>query len=67
MPAPRLDRVMAEIEALGYGTEEYHEALWMLLSVMARRQAVLAESARRSRLAMEARARRRADREAARG
>jgi stalled ribosome rescue protein Dom34 len=44
----RLDAVTAEIESLGYGTPEYHEAMWFLLSIMARRQAVIADSLRRS-------------------
>jgi hypothetical protein len=46
MSAPKIDKVLAEIAALGYGTAEYHEAMWMLLSVMARRQAIIAESIR---------------------
>ena len=52
---PRLDAVMVEIESLGVGTPEYHEALWMLLSVMARRQACIADSIRRSRVDSERR------------
>lgn len=47
--ATKLDALMGEIESLGYGTPEYHEAMWMLLSVMARRQAIMADSIRRSR------------------
>lgn len=42
----RLDSVMGEIESLGVGTAEYHEAMWFLLTIMARRQAVIAESIR---------------------
>ena len=45
---PRLDAVQAEINSLGYGTPEYHEAMWMLLSVMARRQAIMADHLRMS-------------------
>lgn len=41
-----LEVVMADINDLGVGTPEYHEALWFLLTVMARRQAVIAESIR---------------------
>ena len=43
---PRLDAVMRDIESLGYGTAEYHEAMWFLLSIMARRQAVIADRIR---------------------
>jgi len=46
---PRMDAVMRDIESLGYGTPEYHEAMWMLLSVMARRQACIADQMRRDR------------------
>ena len=42
----RLDGLMGEINALGYGTPEYHEAMWMLLTVMARRQAIIADRLR---------------------
>ena len=49
MSETRLDAVMREIETLGYGSPEYHEAMWFLLSVMARRQAMIAESIRSSR------------------
>jgi hypothetical protein len=56
-----IDRVMQEIGDLGYGTEEYHEAMWMLLSVMARRQAIMADHIRRMRLQKEARERRKAE------
>lgn len=50
-----LDQVMLDIESLGYGTPEYHEAMWFLLSIMARRQAMIAESIRRSRADSERR------------
>jgi hypothetical protein len=43
---PRLDAVMADIESLGYGSPEYHEAMWFLLSIMARRQACIADRLR---------------------
>jgi len=59
-----IDRVMQQINDLGWGTEEYHEAMWMLLSVMARRQAIMADHIRRTRLREEARKRRKAEREA---
>lgn len=42
------DKVMRDINSLGEGTPEWHEAMWFLLSVMARRQAILADSKRRS-------------------
>ena len=45
---PNFDMVMRMIEQLGEGTPEYHEALWFLFSVMARRQAIIADSLRRS-------------------
>lgn len=45
-PMPRLDTVMADIESLGYGTPEYHEAMWFLLSIMARRQYAIADRLR---------------------
>lgn len=47
--ASNLDAVMVDIESLGYGTPEYHEAMWMLLSVMARRQACIADRLRAER------------------
>lgn len=60
----RLDALMVEIQSLGYGTPEYHEAMWMLLSVMARRQACIADrlraNARRRERAAETRAARKA-------
>lgn len=52
---PNLDMVMRQIEALGWGTEEYHTAMWMLLSVMARRQAIMAERIRADRIRRERR------------
>lgn len=47
--ASNTDRLMEEINALGVGTPEYHEGLWMLFSILARRQGILAEHARLSR------------------
>ncbi len=41
-----VDTVMRDIESLGHGTPEYHEAMWFLLSIMARRQFAIAESIR---------------------
>jgi len=46
-PVPRLDAVMQEIESLGSHTPEYHEAMWFLLSIMARRQYAMADNLRR--------------------
>jgi hypothetical protein len=40
---PGLDLLMRQILAFGYGTPEYHWSMWMLLSVMARRQAIIAD------------------------
>lgn len=58
----RIETVMAQITELGEGTPEYHEAMWMLLSVMARRQAIIADQLRRARARAEVRrARARAD------
>lgn len=62
---PRLDAVQEQINELGYGTPEYHEAMWMLLSVMARRQAIIADQIRRSRATRERAAATRAARKAA--
>lgn len=65
----RLDKLTAEIETLGYGTPEYHEAMWFLLSVMARRQACIADRLRADQRkrdrAAETRQRNKAAREAA--
>jgi hypothetical protein len=47
--APRINAVMRDIESLGYGTPEYHEAMWFLLSVMARRQFAIADRIRADR------------------
>lgn len=60
----RIEDVMAQIAALGEGTPEYHEAMWMLLSVMARRQAIIADQLRRARASREAREAARAARQA---
>jgi len=46
---PRMDAVMRDIESLGYGTPEYHEAMWFLLSIMARRQFAIADRIRADR------------------
>lgn len=62
----RLDDVMAQIEALGYGTPEYHEAMWFLLSIMARRQFAIADQLRRDRRKRERAAATRATNRAAR-
>lgn len=61
----RLDEVMQQINALGEFTPEYHDALAYLLTVMARRQWIIADQMRRSRAAQEARAKRRAEKKAA--
>jgi hypothetical protein len=42
----RNDKVLKEIESLGVGTPEYHEALWFLFSIMARRHACIADRLR---------------------
>lgn len=67
-PHKRFDAVVAEINKLGYGTPEYHEAMWMLLSVMARRQACIADrlraDRRRRERAAETRRRKREERHA---
>jgi len=44
-----MDAVMRDIESLGYGTPEYHVAMWFLLSVMARRQYAIADQIRADR------------------
>lgn len=63
----RTDALMRDIESLGVGTPEYHEALWMLLSVMARRQACIADQLRRDRRKRERAAATRAARIAGKG
>lgn len=60
-----LDRIMQEIQSLGEGTPEYHEALAFLLTIMAKRQWIIADSIRRSRRDSEARRERAAARKAA--
>lgn len=55
MATPRLDAVMAQIEELGVGTPEYHEAVAFLLTIMAKRQWIIADSIRRSRADSERR------------
>ena len=61
----RFDQVVRDIESLGVGSPEYHDALWMLLSVMARRQAIIADTKRRDRRIRERAAATRAQRKAA--
>lgn len=46
---------MEEIESLGVGSPEYHEATAFLLTIMAKRQWIIAESIRRSRADSEKR------------
>lgn len=46
MSTEKLDAIMEQIEELGYGTPEYHEAMWFLLSIMARRQYAIADQLR---------------------
>lgn len=46
---PRLDKVMEEITSLGVGTPEYHDAVAFLLTIMAKRQWIIADNIRRSR------------------
>lgn len=47
--APKLDELMQQIDALGYGTPEYHECVAFLLTIMAKRQWIMADRVRRSR------------------
>jgi hypothetical protein len=63
--ATRTDGVMAEINSLGYGTPEYHEAMWFLLSIMARRQYAIADRLRADRRKRERAAATRAAKRAA--
>lgn len=56
------DKVMRQIEGLGVGTPEYHDAVAMLLTVMARRQWIIADSMRRSQRDSERRRARAAER-----
>lgn len=44
-----LNRIMTEIESLGVGNPEYHDATAFLLTIMAKRQWIIADSIRRSR------------------
>lgn len=60
-----LDKIMADIEALGIGTPEYHDAVAFLLTIMAKRQWIIADSIRRSRRDSEVRRERAAARKAA--
>lgn len=62
MSESRTDSIMRQVEELGYGTPEYHEAMWMLLSVMARRQACIADRLRADHRRREHRAAARAER-----
>jgi hypothetical protein len=43
-----LNRIMTDIESLGVGTPEYHDAVAFLLTIMAKRQWIIAESIRNS-------------------
>ena len=45
----RLELIERQIEALGEGTPEYHEALAFYCTIMAKRQWILAEEARKRR------------------
>ena len=51
----RTDEVMRQIEDLGFGTPEYHDAVAFLLTIMAKRQWIIADSIRRSRADSERR------------
>lgn len=64
MSETNLDALMREIQALGYGTPEYHDAMAFLLFVMAKRQGIIADSIRRSRADSAARRARAAARKA---
>lgn len=61
----RLNQIMRNIEALGVGTPEYHDATAFLLTIMAKRQWIIADSIRRSRRDSEQRRDRAAARKAA--
>lgn len=69
-PSANLDAVCREIESLGAHTPEYHDATAFLLTVMAKRQWIIADQIRRSRRDSAARreraAARKAEREAGR-
>lgn len=51
----RRAEAVTRLDELGHRRPEYHGAMWMLLSVMARRQAIIADSLRRSRALQGAR------------
>jgi hypothetical protein len=51
-----LDAITRQIESLGVGTPEYHEATAFLLTIMAKRQWIIADQMRRSRARAEKRA-----------
>lgn len=53
--AATLEEIDRQIEALGYGTPEYHEATAFLLTVMAKRQWILADQARKRRTQLQRR------------
>jgi len=53
--AESLNALMKQIQELGEGTPEYHDALAFLLTIMAKRQWIIAESIRRSRADSERR------------
>ena len=61
-----LDKVMQDIESLGVGTPEYHDAVAFLLTIMAKRQWIIADSIRRSRRDSQQRRERAARRKTAR-
>ena len=50
-----IDDICRQIEELGPGTPEYHDATAFLLTIMAKRQWIIADSIRRSRRDREAR------------
>lgn len=60
-----IDAVVAQINDLGYGTPEYHEAMWFLLSIMARKQYAMADRIRADQRKRERAAATRAARKAA--
>lgn len=63
------DEIMRQITELGEGTPEYHDALAFTLTIMAKRQWIIADHIRQSRrdraIRQERAAKRKAEREAA--
>jgi hypothetical protein len=51
----QLNEIMREIESLGVGSPEYHDATAFLLTIMAKRQWIIADSIRQSRADSERR------------